>query len=142
MRLSYGGRADAAQRIQAAEDACVAAERALQDSEAERAGAVSDRKKMLAELNRGNRAKSEMELKVLELEQELAAKVGLINEQFAAMDDDVDDGGGDTTMCSATQTSPRELFAIKRDRPGKGGGSWSWELIEIILEMLSNGTPP
>jgi len=58
------------------------------------------------------------------------------------MDDDVDDGGGDTPMRSASPTSPLELFAIRRDRAGKGGGSWSWQLIEIILEMLSNGTSP
>ena len=137
--LSYGGRADAAKRIAAAEAARVASDQAQLELAVRCEGVEADREKMLAHLNRGNRAKDALEVKVAELEQEVATKLKLINEQFAAIDDD---GDGDTPMRSASPTSPLELFAIRRDRPGKGGGSWSWELIEIILEMLSNGTPP
>ena len=34
------------------------------------------------------------------------------------------------------------LFALQKRTKGKGGKSWPWQIVELILELLAGGVPP
>ena len=152
---SIRGRADAAQRLQQAEATSRAAGKQVASLKATLMRVQGERNRAVKTSNAAKAAtrtaKAEAQSLAGQLEEQAAEEQpapGTGEAQQAAS------GGASLYLCSqclAALVAPRHsqlrragasLFALQKRTKGKGGKSWPWQIVELILELLAGGVPP
>ena len=152
---SIRGRADAAQRLQQAEATSRAAGKQVASLKATLMRVQGERNRAVKTSNAAKAAtrtaKAEAQSLAGQLEEQAAEEQpapGTSEAQQAAS------GGASLYLCSqclAALVAPRHsqlrrvgasLFALQKRSKGKGGKSWPWQIVELILELLASGVPP